>query len=154
MEETRRCRENARKIFESGARSGQRNSRAAKFEDKTDGRQECRREKKKITEKEREKYYQRNGYTSEKVERIRAKGRWMNVELKGTKTETSKKEGRESKNPDTTGSMRGVCQRKFRSTWEERVQEKEKLWLDLDGNEDRENRYWMEGEETGMDVAK
>jgi hypothetical protein len=67
--------------------------------------------------------------------------------VKGTKTETSKKEGRESKNPDTTGSMRGVCQRKFRSTWEERVQEKEKLRLDLDGNEDRENRYWMEGKE-------
>jgi hypothetical protein len=27
--------------------------------------------------------------------------------VKGTKTQTSKKEGKESKNPDTTGSMRG-----------------------------------------------
>jgi hypothetical protein len=53
-----------------------------------DGREECRilmecwREKKKNTEKkEREKYYQKNGYASEKAKRLRAKGRWMNVEL-------------------------------------------------------------------------
>ncbi|KAH0809118.1 hypothetical protein GEV33_013672 [Tenebrio molitor] len=52
-----------------------------------DGREECRtltecwREKKKNTEKkERKKYYHRNGYASEEVERLRAKGRWMNVE--------------------------------------------------------------------------
>jgi hypothetical protein len=51
--------------------------RAAKFEDKMDGRKECRilrecwREKKK--KKEREKYSQRNGYASEEVERLRAK---------------------------------------------------------------------------------
>jgi hypothetical protein len=42
----------------------------------------------------REKYYQRNGYASEKAE------------MKGTKTQTNKKEGTESKNPDRTGSMR------------------------------------------------
>jgi hypothetical protein len=36
------------------------------------------------------------------VERLRAKGRWMNVE------QTSKKEGKESKNPDTIESMRDV----------------------------------------------
>ncbi|KAJ3626170.1 hypothetical protein MTP99_016687 [Tenebrio molitor] len=81
-----------------------------------DGREECRiltqcwREKKKNTEKkEREKYYQSNGYANEEVQRLREKGRWMHVELsERTKTQTSKKEGRESKNPDTTGSMRGV----------------------------------------------
>jgi hypothetical protein len=28
--------------------------------------------------------------------------------VKGTKTQRSKKEGKESKNPDTTGYMRGV----------------------------------------------
>jgi hypothetical protein len=32
-------------------------------------------------EREREKYYQRNGYASEEVERLRARERWMNVEL-------------------------------------------------------------------------
>jgi hypothetical protein len=52
--------------------------RAARFEDKMEGREECRivtecwREKTKNTEK---KYYQRNGYSSEEVERPRAKGR-------------------------------------------------------------------------------
>jgi hypothetical protein len=56
--------------------------RAAKFEDKMNGREECRitrarwrEKKKKHGEKEREKYYQRNGYASEEVERLRAKGR-------------------------------------------------------------------------------
>jgi hypothetical protein len=48
--------------------------------------------------------------------------------VKGTKTRTSKKEGRESKNPDTTGSMRGMARFRCR-------------------NEEREYRYWMEGEE-------
>jgi hypothetical protein len=57
MEGTRRSRESARKIFERDARSGQRNSRLhskrnrlrvkagkreTKFEDKMDGREECR----------------------------------------------------------------------------------------------------------------
>jgi hypothetical protein len=38
--------------------------------------------KEKNTEKrEREKYYQRNGYANLKCERLRAKGRWLNVEL-------------------------------------------------------------------------
>jgi hypothetical protein len=61
--------------------------RAAKFEDKMDGREEgkiltkCWREKKNTEKKGREKYYQRNGYASEEVERLRAKGRGMNVEL-------------------------------------------------------------------------
>jgi hypothetical protein len=55
--------------------------RAAKFEDKIDGREECRtlteswRENKK-TRRRRLKYYQRNEFASEEVERFRAKGRW------------------------------------------------------------------------------
>jgi hypothetical protein len=51
--------------------------------------------KKKNPEKkkrEREKYYQKNGYVSEEVERSRAKGRWMNV-VKRRKKQISKKEG-------------------------------------------------------------
>jgi hypothetical protein len=55
-----------------------------------------------MEKKKTEKYHQWNGNASEEVERLRAKGRWMNVELsKETKTQTSKEEGRESKNPDT-----------------------------------------------------
>jgi DNA-binding PadR family transcriptional regulator len=49
--------------------------------------------KEKNTEK-RKKYYQRNEYASEEVERLRAKGRCMNVELsERAKTQTTKKEG-------------------------------------------------------------
>jgi hypothetical protein len=88
--------------------------RTPKFEDKMDGKEECRiltecwkKRKKKMEKKEREEYYQRNEYDSEEMERLKAKGRWMNVELsERDKTQTSKKEERESKNPDTTGSMR------------------------------------------------
>jgi hypothetical protein len=56
--------------------------RTEKFEDKMDGREQCRiltecwREKKKNTEKkEREKYYQRNGYACKEVERWTVKGK-------------------------------------------------------------------------------
>jgi hypothetical protein len=102
--------------------------------------QDCWREKKKNTEKkEIEKYHQRNGNASEEVERLRAKERWMNAVSERDRDTESK---RESKNPDTTESMR-----KFRSTWRERVQEKKKIMARFRcGNEERENRYWMEGE--------
>jgi hypothetical protein len=62
-----------------------------------DGREECRilrecwREKK----TRREKYYQRNGYASAEVGRLRAKGRWMHVELSGRDKDTGKQERRE-----------------------------------------------------------
>jgi hypothetical protein len=69
------------------------------MEGKTGGYQSTAGEKrKKNTEKkEREKYYERNGYASEKVERLRAKKRWINVELSENKDTA-----------DTTGSMKGV----------------------------------------------
>jgi hypothetical protein len=71
----------------------------------TGGRLE--RKEKEHGEGEREKYYQRNGYAREEVKRLRAKGRWMNVELSERDTNTDKqKEGKESKNPDTTGRMK------------------------------------------------
>jgi hypothetical protein len=40
-----------------------------------------RKKKTRRRRREIEKYYQRNGYANEEVERLRAKGRWMNVEL-------------------------------------------------------------------------
>jgi hypothetical protein len=49
-------------------------------EQDTDGILE-RKEKEQGEEEESEKYYQRNGYVSEEVERLRAKEKWMNVEL-------------------------------------------------------------------------
>jgi hypothetical protein len=58
------------------------------------------------------------------------------------------KKGRESKNPDITGSMRGVWQRIFRSTWgRESAKERKIMARFRRGNEERESRYWMEGEE-------
>jgi hypothetical protein len=45
--------------------------------------------------KGREKYYQRNGNASEEVERLRAKGRWMNAELSETDKDSDKQEKRE-----------------------------------------------------------
>jgi hypothetical protein len=62
---------------------------------------ECWREKN-TGKKEREKYYQRNAYANEEVERLRAKERWINVEL------SERDKDKESKKPGTTGSMRGV----------------------------------------------
>jgi hypothetical protein len=52
--------------------------------------------KRKNTEKkETEKYYQRIGCASEEVERLKAKGRWMNVELSERNKDTDKQERRE-----------------------------------------------------------
>jgi hypothetical protein len=51
-------------------------------------------ERKKNTEKDRKKCYQRNEYAI-KVERLRAKGRWMNVELSERDKDTEKQERRE-----------------------------------------------------------
>jgi hypothetical protein len=57
---------------------------------------ECWREKKKIMEKkEREKYYQRNGYASEEVDTLRAKGRLMSAEPSERDKDTDKRERRE-----------------------------------------------------------
>jgi hypothetical protein len=50
------------------------------------------RKEKNTIKKETEKYYQRNGYASEEVERLRAKGRWMNVELSERYRDTDKQE--------------------------------------------------------------
>jgi hypothetical protein len=64
--------------------------RAAKFEDKMDGREECRiltegKEKKTHGEKG-----ERNEYASEEVERMREKGRWMNIDLSERDKHTDK----------------------------------------------------------------
>jgi hypothetical protein len=43
--------------------------------------------------------------------------------------------------------MRGVCQRKFRSTGRESARERKVVARFRCGNEERENRYWTEEEE-------
>jgi hypothetical protein len=68
--------------------------------------------------------------------------------VKGTKTQTRKKERKKGKNPGTTEGMRGVQQRKFRSNLgRESAKERKMMARFRCGNEKRENRYWIEGEE-------
>jgi hypothetical protein len=60
-------------------------------------RKEREHRKKENTEKakkEREKYHQRNGYASEEVKRLRAKERWMNVEVSERDKDKNKQERR------------------------------------------------------------
>jgi hypothetical protein len=64
--------------------------------------------------------------------------------VKGTKTQISKKKGRESKNPDTTGSIRGVI---LEFLGRKSAKERKMMARFRCGNEGRENSYWTEGEE-------
>ncbi|KAJ3620596.1 hypothetical protein MTP99_004531 [Tenebrio molitor] len=75
-------------------------------------------EKKKDKEK---KGRERNGYASEEVEIMRAVGRWMSADLSKRDKDTDKQKRRER----IKESMYNR-DRKFRSTWGERVQEREK----------------------------
>jgi hypothetical protein len=63
--------------------------------------------------------------------------------VKGTKIQKSKKEGKESKHPDTTGSMSGV-QEIPEYLGRERAKERKMIVRFRCGNEERENTYWME----------
>jgi hypothetical protein len=115
--------------------------RAVKFEDRMGGREKCRiltecyREKKKnADEKEREKYCRRNGYASEEVERVRAEGRWMCAELSERDRDTDKQERRER-----------IRESRYNREYERCVTEDVPVYRC--GNEERENKYWMEEEE-------
>jgi hypothetical protein len=67
--------------------------------------------------------------------------------VKGTKAQKSKKEGKESKNPDTTGSMRDVSQEIPEYLGGESAKERKKMASFICGDEERENGFWMEEEE-------
>jgi hypothetical protein len=54
-----------------------------------------RKEKKKEKKERKENYYQRNGYPSEDVKRLRAEGRWKNVKLSERDKDTDKQERKE-----------------------------------------------------------
>jgi hypothetical protein len=59
--------------------------------------------------------------------------------VKGTKTQTSKKEGKEFKNPATTGSMR-----RYSGEYLGRESASERKMIARFLDVERENRYWME----------
>jgi hypothetical protein len=89
-----------------------------------------------------------NGYASEEVQRLRAAERWMNVELsERDKDTTSKKEGRGSKNPDRTGSMKVYDGGKSGVPGGGNARKRKVMGILGCGNEERENRYWTEREE-------
>jgi hypothetical protein len=85
------------------AESSSSGKRAAKFDDKMDGREECKilteccieKKKTRRIRKERNTIRERNGYASEEVERLRAKGRSKNVELSNGDKDTNKQERKE-----------------------------------------------------------
>jgi hypothetical protein len=64
--------------------------------------------------------------------------------VKGTKTQISKKEGRESKDSDRTGCMTEEIPEYL---GREGAKERQMMARFRCGNEERENRYWTEGEE-------
>jgi hypothetical protein len=103
------------------------------------------------SEKESGKIWRQNGWKE-------AKGRWIKVELSKRDKDTDKQERRErtkeSRYNGITGSMRGVWQRKFRNTWGERVQKKEKWWRDVDVGTRREKTgIGWEGRKEGAECA-
>jgi hypothetical protein len=60
-------------------------------------------------ERERKKFYQRNGYASEEVERLRTEGIWMSAELTERSKDTDKQERRERiKESRYNRSMKGA----------------------------------------------
>jgi hypothetical protein len=127
--------------------------KAGKFEDNMDGKEECKiltecwREKKKIMEKkEREKYYQRNGYASEAVDRFRAKGRLMSAELSERDKDTDKQERRE-RIKKSREYERSLTEEIPEYLGKESAKERKMMARFRCGKEERENRYWMEGEE-------
>jgi hypothetical protein len=102
-----------------------------------------------LDEKEREKYCRRNGYAREEVERMRAEGRWMCAELSERDRDTDKQERRER-----------IREARYNREYERCVTEEVPVYLGREstkerkmmarfrcGNEERENKYWMEEEE-------
>jgi hypothetical protein len=69
--------------------------------------------------------------------------------VKGTKIQTSKKEGKEAKNPDRYNRKYEKCMTEEIPEYLERKSARERKMMPrfTCGNEERENRYWMEGEE-------
>jgi hypothetical protein len=101
--------------------------RTAKFEDKMDGRR----------------------YSSEEVERLRAKGRWMNVELSERENDTDKQErGERMKGSRYNREYERCVTEEIREYLRrESARERKMMARFRCGNEEGENRYWMEEEE-------
>jgi hypothetical protein len=101
-----------------------------------------------MEKKVRKKFYQRNGYASEEVERLRAKGRWMNVELSERDKDTNKQGRRERKKFRYNRKYeRCMTEEIPEYLGRESAKERKMMARFRCGNEERENRYWTEEEE-------
>jgi hypothetical protein len=105
--------------------------------------------KEKARRRRREKYHERNGYASEEVERLRAKERWINIELSERNKETTKKEGRERTKETRYNRKYERCMTEEipETLGRESARERKMMARFRCDNEERENRYWMEGVE-------
>jgi hypothetical protein len=83
------------------------------------------------------------------VERLRAKGRWMNVELSERDKNTDKQERREriKESRYNREYERCMTQEIREYLGRENAKERKMMARFRCGNEERENRFWMEGEE-------
>jgi hypothetical protein len=82
------------------------------------------------------------------VERLRAKGRWMNVDLSERDKDTGKQERRERIKESRFSREYEKCMAEEIPAYLERQSAKERKMMRFRcGNEERENRYWMEREE-------
>jgi hypothetical protein len=111
---------------------------------------ECWREKKKNTgKKDREKYYQRNGYTREEVERLKEqKEDECSAEWKRRRHRQPRKKGKNQR-IQIQQEVWEVYDRGKISEYlgGESVKQRKMMARFRCGHEERESRYWMEGEE-------
>jgi hypothetical protein len=83
------------------------------------------------------------------VESLRAKGRWMNVELSERDKDTDKQERRERIKESRYNREYETCMTEEipEYLWRESPKERKMMARFRCGNEERENRYWTEGDE-------
>jgi hypothetical protein len=112
---------------------------------------ECWREQKNTRRRRRERNTIRETgmYASEEVERPRAKGRWMNVELSERDKDTDKQERRERIKESRYNMKYERCMTEEMPEYlgREGAKERKMMARFRCGNEERENRNWTEGEE-------
>jgi hypothetical protein len=99
--------------------------------------------------KTRRRRRERNGYQRKEVERLRAKGRWMNVDLSERDKDTDKQERREriKKSRYNREYERCMTEEIPEYLGRESARERKMMARLRCGNEEREKRYWMEGDE-------
>jgi hypothetical protein len=92
----------------------------------------------------REKYYRRNGYASEQVERIIPEGRWICAELSERDRDTDKQEKRERIRESRHNRKHARCVTEEIPVYLGRKSARERKMIARFrcGNEERENRNW------------